>query len=128
MCWAVACNLTLFSSVDSFSLVQYSPNKKPIHPGAYIRAEILDPLGLTVSDAAIALRVSRPTLSTLLNKGSALSAEMAIRIEKAFGFPMEKLLEMQFSFDIAAARDRAGEIDVPKFTKRVDKNAQSALF
>lgn len=41
---------------------------------------------------------------------------------------MEKLLELQFSFDIAAARDRAGEIDVPKFTKRIDKNAQSALF
>lgn len=108
--------------------MHYSPNKAPLHPGPYIRAEILDPLGLSVSDAAIALGVSRPALSNLLNKSCSLSPEMAIRIEKAFGVPMEKLMELQFSFDVAAARERAGDINVSRFVARLDKKGQSALF
>jgi len=108
--------------------MQYAPNRPPIHPGPYIRAEILKPLDISVSDAAVALGVSRPALSTLLNEGCSLTPEMAIRIEKAFGVPMERLMELQFSFDIAAARDRAGEIDVPRYVARPDRKAQAALF
>jgi addiction module HigA family antidote len=60
----------------------------PPHPGAFIRDEILDELGLTVSEAATAVEVRRATLSDLINGNAALSAEMALRIEKAFGVKM----------------------------------------
>ena len=67
----------------------------PPHPGAFIREEILEELGLTVSAAARALDVRRATLSDLINGNAALSAEMALRSEKAFGLTMETLLNMQ---------------------------------
>ena len=67
----------------------------PPHPGVFIREEILDELGLTVSEAAKVLDVRRATLSDLVNGNAALSAEMALRIEKAFSVKMETLLNMQ---------------------------------
>lgn len=68
---------------------------KPCHPGEFIRAEILDELGLTVSRAADILGVRHATLSDLVHEKTALSPEMALRIEKAFGVSMETLLRMQ---------------------------------
>ena len=76
----------------------------PPHPGAFIREEILDELGLTVSEAAKVLDVRRATLSDLINGNAALSAEMALRIEKAFGVKMEMLLNMQAWHDAHAMR------------------------
>ena len=67
----------------------------PPHPGAFIREEILNELGLSVSEAAKVLDVRRATLSDLVNGNASLSAEMALRIEKAFGVKMETLLNMQ---------------------------------
>lgn len=61
------------------------PIKNPCHPGDFIRTEVIQPGGLTVTAAAIALRVSRPALSSLLNGKADLSGDMALRIEKAFG-------------------------------------------
>jgi len=61
------------------------PIKNPPHPGNFIRTEIIEPAGLSVTTAAAALRVSRPALSSLLNGNAALSGDMALRIEKAFG-------------------------------------------
>jgi antitoxin HigA-1 len=87
----------------------------PPHPGAFIREEILDPLGLTVSEAAKALDVRRATLSDLINGNAALSAEMALRIEKAFGVKMETLLNMQTWHDAHAMRQREGEITVEPY-------------
>jgi antitoxin HigA-1 len=84
----------------------------PPHPGAFIREEILDELGLSVSKAAEALGVRRATLSDLIHGKQALSAEMALRIEKAFGIKMETLLNMQAWHDAHAMRQRAAEIDV----------------
>jgi addiction module HigA family antidote len=89
--------------------------KGPGHPGGFIKSEIIEPLGLTVTAAAQALGVTRATLSTLLNEHSQLSAEMALRIEKAFGVSMDTLMRMQNSYDIAQARKREGEIDVARF-------------
>ena len=83
--------------------------KNPPHPGDFIRTEILEPAGLTVT-AAAALKVSRPALSSLLNGKASLSGEMALRIEKAFGVRMETLMRMQSSFDIAETRKREGQI------------------
>ena len=87
----------------------------PTHPGEFIRAEILDELGLSVSAAADALGVRRATLSDLLNGKAGLSPEMALRIEKAFGVDMEMLLRMQAWYDTTAMRRRAGEIDVKPY-------------
>ena len=58
------------------------PMKNPPHPGDFIRTEIIDPAGLSVTAAAAALRVSRPALSSLLNRKAGLSGDMALRIEK----------------------------------------------
>ena len=88
------------------------PMKNPPHPGDFIRTEVIVPAGLSVTDAAIALQVSRPALSNLLNGKAGLSAEMALRIEKAFGVRMDTLMRMQSSYDIAQARKREKSIHV----------------
>jgi len=77
--------------------------------------EIIEPLGLTVTKAAEALGVTRPALSALLNQHSALSPDMALRIEKAFGPKMDTLLRMQTAFEIAEARDRQDQIKVKRY-------------
>lgn len=91
--------------------------KSPAHPGGFIRHEIVAPLGLSVTAAALVLGVTRATLSTLLNERSHLSSEMALRIEKAFGVSMDTLMRMQNSYDIAEARRRESEIDVAPYTR-----------
>jgi addiction module HigA family antidote len=89
--------------------------KNPPHPGNFIRTEIIEPAGLSVTDAAKALRVSRPALSSLLNGRADLSGGMALRIEKAFGVKMDTLVRMQASYDIAQTRKREREIRVRQF-------------
>lgn len=90
------------------------PIKNPPHPGGFVRTEIIEPAGLTITAAAKALRVSRPTLSSLLNGKADLSGEMALRIEKAFGVKMDTLMRMQSSYNIAQMRRREKEISVPR--------------
>jgi antitoxin HigA-1 len=91
------------------------PMKNPPHPGDFIRTEIIGPTGLSVTAAAIALQVSRPALSSLLNGKADLSGEMALRIEKAFGVKMDTLVRMQSAYDIARTRKREKEIRVRRF-------------
>jgi len=91
---------------------------RPAHPGQFIRMEIIAPLGLTVTQAAKLVGVTRPALSAFLNGRAALSAEMALRIEKAFGPKMDVLLRMQTACDIAEARRREAEIKVKRYTGR----------
>jgi addiction module HigA family antidote len=90
--------------------------KSPAHPGGFVRSEIIEPLELSVTGAARVLGVTRPALSALLNERAALSPEMALRIEKAFGVAMDTLMRMQNSYDIAQARKKEGEIRVARFT------------
>ena len=92
--------------------------KNPAHPGGFVKTEIIEPLGLTVTDAAQALGVTRPALSSLLNEHASLSPDMAIRIEKAFGVAMDTLMRMQNSFDIAQARKREGQIAVARYVPK----------
>jgi addiction module HigA family antidote len=87
----------------------------PSHPGAFIRTEILDELGLSVARAAEVLGVRRATLSDLVNERATLSPEMALRIEKAFGVSMDTLLRMQAWHDSHAMRQRAGAIKVRRY-------------
>ncbi len=74
------------------------PMKNPPHPGEFIRTEIIEPAGLSVADAAKALQVSRPALSSLLNGKADLSGDTALRIEKAFGVKMDTLMRMQSAY------------------------------
>ena len=97
------------------STIQGIRMKNPAHPGGFVKSEVIEPLGLSVTDAALALGVTRPALSALLNERAHLSPEMALRIEKAFGVSMDTLMRMQNSFDIAQARKREGEIKVMPF-------------
>lgn len=90
------------------------------HPGEFIRDEILAELSLSVSEAADVLGVRRATLSDLINGKAALSPEMALRIEKAFGVDMETLLRMQAWYDANDMRHRAGEIDVKRYHRPRD--------
>ena len=87
----------------------------PSHPGDFVRAEIIEELGLTVSKAAEILGVRRATLSSLLNGHSALSPEMALRIEKAFGVSVDMLLRMQAWYDASQIRARSAEIEVERY-------------
>ena len=90
----------------------------PLHPGQFLRTEIIEAHGLSVTDAAKALGVSRPTLSSLLNSKADLSGDMAVRFDKAFGVEMETLMRMQNSYDIAQARQRAKAIRVARYRPR----------
>ena len=69
------------------------------HPGTFVRESVI-PSGMTVKDAALQLGISRPALSNFLNGNSALSPEMAIRLQKAFGADRQQLLDMQSAYDL----------------------------
>jgi len=96
------------------------PIKNPPHPGDFIRTEIIVPAGFSVTAAAVALQVSRPALSSLLNAKASLSGDMALRIEKAFGVKMDTLMRMQSAYDIAQTRRREKEIHVRRVHRVTD--------
>ncbi|PPC98170.1 MAG: addiction module antidote protein, HigA family [Hyphomicrobium sp.] len=91
--------------------------KNPPHIGWFIRREIIEALELTETAAAQALGVSRPTISKLVKGSTALSWDMAFRIEKAFGPKADHLMRMQFAYDEAQARARQGSIKVNKIIR-----------
>ncbi|RWP56540.1 MAG: addiction module antidote protein, HigA family [Mesorhizobium sp.] len=98
------------------------------HPGPYVRVQVLDLLNLSVTDAAEAIGITRAAFSTFLNARASLSADMALRIEKAFAIPMEHLMHMQCDFDIAQARARAGEINVTRYVRGSTLASRPRLF
>ena len=87
----------------------------PVHPGRFLRTEIIEAHNLSVTEAAKVLGVSRPTLSSLLNAKANLSGDMALRFEKAFGVDMETLMRMQNSYDIAGIRRRAKALRIARY-------------
>ena len=87
----------------------------PPHPGKIIREDCLIPLGLSVTAAAKWLGVSRVSLSELLNGHNGISAEMAIRLEKAGWSTAQSWMRNQLSYDLWHARKRAGSIKVKQF-------------
>jgi antitoxin HigA-1 len=89
--------------------------KNPPHVGGLIRREVIEPLGLTVTEAAKALHVGRQALSALLNEKAALTSDMALRVEKAFGPKMEHLMRMQLAYDLAQARREEKSIAVERY-------------
>jgi addiction module HigA family antidote len=91
--------------------------KNPSHPGRLVKAD-LDSLGLTIADAAKGLGVTRQQLYKIVNGDSAISPEMALRLEKAIGSTADTWLRMQVAYDLAQARRRVGKIIVRPFEVR----------
>jgi antitoxin HigA-1 len=101
--------------------------KSPAHPGGFVKTEIIEPLGLSVTGAAQALGITRAALSTFLNQRASLSPEMAIRMEKAFGVSMETLMRMQSSFDIAQAHKKERDIAVTRYMPKASPEPQPKM-
>lgn len=89
--------------------------KNPPHPGEVIRELCIEPMGLTVTDAAKGLGVSRKALSELLNGHTGISPEMAVRLHKGFGGSVESWLTQQMQYDLAQVQKRAETITVQQF-------------
>ncbi|MBI1818808.1 MAG: HigA family addiction module antidote protein [Nitrospirae bacterium] len=92
--------------------------KNPPHPGRIIRQECIEPLGLTITEAAKRLGVTRQTLNNLVNGKGGISPEMSIRLSKAFGSNPEIWLGMQMEYDLAQAEKSANKIKVTRITSR----------
>ena len=92
------------------------PMKDPPHPGLSVRHDCLEPLGLSVTEAARGLGVSRKQLSGIVNCRSGISPEMAIRLDKAFGGGAETWYRLQAAWDLAQAMKRADRIEVERLT------------
>ena len=88
------------------------PMKYPPHPGRHVRMNCIEPLGLTVSDAARALGVARQTLNNLLNGKSGISAEMSLRLEKMGWGQADAWLRLQANYDLSQARKKEDQIVV----------------
>jgi len=91
------------------------PMRNPPHPGDLIKTEVIEALGLNVSKAADILKVRRATLSDLLHGKAALTPEMALGIEKAFGPDMHHLVRMQLAYDVAKTREHAHDLAVERY-------------
>lgn len=89
--------------------------KKPSHPGFSVRRDCLEPHGLSVTEGAKVLGVSRSALSHLVNENADLSWDMAIRLAKAFGSTPEGWMRLQFQYDAAKVEERAKKIKVKSF-------------
>ena len=89
--------------------------KNPPHPGRSVRVNCLEPLGLSVTEAAEVLGVARHTLSRVLNGHAAISPDMAIRLEKAGWSNAEFWLRRQSAYDLAQARKREDRIHVERY-------------
>ena len=92
--------------------------KNPPHPGLSVRHDCIAALDLTVTEAAKILGVTRQTLNNLVNGKSGISADMAIRQDKAFGGSAETWLRLQMAYDLAQAREHEGNIDVKPVGRR----------
>ena len=93
--------------------------KNPTHPGLAVRHDCLEPLGLSVTEAAKRLGVSRKQLSDIVNCHAGISPEMAIRLDKAFGESAETWLRLQAAYDLARAMQGADGIKVERFMKEI---------
>ena len=95
----------------------------PPHPGEVLRELCIEPLGLTVTEAAKGLGVSRKTLSTILNGKSGISPEMAVRLSIAFNTSSESWLNQQSQYDLWQAEQHRKELQVTQLS--IDKGVTS---
>ena len=88
--------------------------KNPPHPGRVVYDECIEPLGLTITEAAKALGITRNSLSRLINGRNGISAETALRLSKAFGGSAESWLQQQLNYDLAQVMKKEGELKVKR--------------
>ena len=98
--------------------------KNPPHPGLGVRVGCLEPYGLSITEGAKILGVTRQTLSQLVNEKSDLSWDMAIRLSKAFGSNSDQWMRMQFAYDSAKAEERAKRIKVKSYNGALELTYQ----
>ncbi len=98
------------------------PMKNPPHPGRVVRLSCLEPLGLTVTEAARVLGVSRQALSNLVNERARISSAMAIRLAKAFGSTTETWIRLQAAYDVAKAVEQEDQIQLDRYRPRTAVN------
>ena len=91
------------------------PMKNPVHPGQVVRHDCLEALGLSVTEGAKVLSVTRQALNNVVNGKAGISPEMAIRLSKAFGSTAETWLQMQVAYDLAQARKHESKIRVERY-------------
>jgi antitoxin HigA-1 len=99
------------------------PMKNPPHPGELVRYDCLEPLGLSITDAAKALNVSRQALNNLVNGKSGISPEMAVRLSKVFNGSPEFWMRLQLNYDLAQIERNASKIVVHRLSKKQRKVA-----
>jgi addiction module HigA family antidote len=87
----------------------------PPHPGGIVRRQCLEPLGLTITEAAEGLGITRQALSDLVNERAGVSVEMAIRLSKGFGSSPETWLGLQMAYDLWQARARMAHTKIREF-------------
>lgn len=87
------------------------PMKNPPHPGLSVRHDCLEPLGLSVTEAARKLGVSRKQLSDIVNCRSGVSPDMAVRLDKAFGGGADTWYRLQSAWDLAQAKARHHRVE-----------------
>ena len=102
------------------------PMKNPAHPGEIVRYECLDALGMSVTAGAKALGVTRQALNNIVNGKSGISAEMAIRLTKAFGSTPEMWLRLQAAYDLAQARKHESKIKVKRVKRPIIDDGEPA--
>jgi antitoxin HigA-1 len=90
------------------------PMKNPVHPGRIVKGS-MEELGLSVTDAAKVLGVTRPTISKLVNGRASISPEMAVRLSKAFGSTPKFWLSLQLNYDLAQVDAKADDIKVERY-------------
>jgi addiction module HigA family antidote len=94
------------------------PMKNPSHPGEVFYWGVLEPLDISVSEAARLLGVRRATLSAVVNARAALSPDLALRIEKVFGPKVDLMLRVQAAYDAAQVRKRARSIRLRRYVAK----------
>jgi antitoxin HigA-1 len=87
----------------------------PPHPGGIVRRQCLEPLGLSVTEAAKGLGVTRQALSDLINERAGISVDMAIRLSKGFGSSPESWLGLQMAYDLWRAKSRSEALKIRRF-------------
>lgn len=102
------------------------PMKRPVHPGAIVLHDCIEPLNLSVTRTAHILGVTRQTLNNLVHEKSGISAEMAIRLEQAFGGTATVWLQMQANYDLSKARDHQDELNVERNAPELAMHASSS--
>jgi antitoxin HigA-1 len=110
----------LIMSITTDGWMVVMPMKNPPHPGLSVRLDCLEPLDLTVTEGAKILGVTRQTLNNLVNGKAGISAEMAVRLAKAFGSTAEVWLRMQGAYDLAQVRKHESRIRVRRVERPVE--------